>query len=106
MTEFRSVLEDIEWLRDEWWLGPADLLSDGDLRRASAVLGLLLVDGLLQRAWRHYGFDGEPSIDGPDLAALATHHGVDLEHAVGVIAGGARTVGTDTGFVGLFRADN
>lgn len=106
MTEFRSVAEDIEWLRDDWWLGPAGYLSDGHLRRGSAALGLLLVDGLMQRAWSHYGFEGEPTVAGPDLVALATHHGTTLEHAVALIAGGACMANKDRAFVGLFRADN
>jgi hypothetical protein len=106
MSEFRSVAEDIEWLRDEWWLGEVDFLSDGHLRRGSAALGLLLIDGLLQRAWCHYGFEGEPTIDGPDANALAARGGLRLEHAAGLIAGGGREAGQDLAFIGLFRADH
>lgn len=106
MTDFLSVAEDIDWLRDEWWLGEAVFLSDGHLRRGSAVLGLLLVDGLLQRAWRYYGFEGEPTVDGPDLTGLAMREGLHLEHAVGLIAGGGREGGEDVAFVGAFRIDH
>src|SRR5260370_634040 len=105
MTDFRSVAEDIEWLRDEWWLTAPDSLSDGHLRRGSAALGLLLIDGLLQRAWSHYGFEGEPTIEGPDLGALAARDGLRLEHATGLIGGGGREAGEDFAFLGLFRVD-
>ena len=106
MTQFRSVAEDIEWLRDEWWLGPADSLSDGHLRRGSAALGLLLVDGFLQKAWHHYGFEDEPAIQGPDASALALRKGLRLEHASAVITGGGREADQDIAFLGLFRVDH
>jgi len=106
MTQFRSVAEDIEWFRDEWWLGVAESLSDGHLRRGSAALGLLLVDGLLQRAWHHYGFEGEPAMEGPDVAALALRDGLRLEHAATLIAGGGRESDQELAFLGLFRTNH
>lgn len=103
---FRSVLEDMDWLRDQWLLGDSDGLTDGDIRRASAQLDLLLVQGLLGKAWRHYGFDKQPRICGPDVEALAREKGFRLNLAGSVIAGGGRVAGINAAFLGSFRADN
>lgn len=63
----RTVVEDLEYLRDEW---VADLDEPG-LRRGSAVVRRLLVDGgnaqVLRHAWRAAGFQGEPSVRAIDL---------------------------------------
>lgn len=106
MTTYQSVLEDIEWLYDDWWLSRADDLTSGELRRGSATLWLLLVEGLLGRAWRHYGFQGQPTVRAPDLTALATQRGYSLNRAAGLVAGGGRQNGIDLAFVGGFRIDH
>jgi len=103
---FKSVLEDIEWLRNEWWLGQPDGLTEGHLRRGSAALRLLLVDDLLGRAWRHYGFERQPRLVGPDIVAIAAAQGLRLDLAAGCIAGGGRQNGLDVSFIGGFRIDN
>lgn len=80
-SPFVSVAEDLEFLRtwgdgNLWNPGPPDDV----LRRGSVTLRLLLVDQLLQRAWRHHGFAGQPwvaatVIDVPAaLARLAPRH--------------------------------
>jgi hypothetical protein len=105
-SPFQSVLEDLDWLWNEWWLRETDGLTEGHLRRGSATLRLLLVDGLLGKAWRHYGFQKQPSVEGPDLVALAKDRGFRLDLAAGVIAGGGRQNGLDMAFIGAFRVDN
>ncbi len=103
---FSSVLEDLDWLWNEWWLGSGDRLTAGHLRRGSGTLRLLLVDGMLQRAWKHHGFRAQPRLVGPDMEALASLQGLRLDLAVGCIAGGGRQNGIDLSFVGAFRVDN
>lgn len=103
---YRSVLEDLDWLWNEWWIGEPDVLSSGHLRRGSSTLRLLLIEGLLQKAWRHYGFQGQPTIVAPDIVALAADKGYRLDLAASVIAGGGRQNGLDIAFIGVFRVDN
>ena len=104
--KFMSVAEDLEWFRDDWWLGASELLPDSFLERGSLSIANLLVDNLLARAWQHYGFSGEPQIDGPDIEALARAHSVQLKHAVALIGGGGREHDTEIAFLGVFRVDN
>jgi hypothetical protein len=106
ISPFRSVLEDIDWLWNEWWLGQPDGLTEGHLRRGSSTLRLLLVDGLLQKAWRHYGFERQPRLTGPDIIALAASQRLRLELAAALVAGGGRQNGLDMSFIGAFRVDN
>src|SRR5262245_53700859 len=106
MNPFRSLLEDIEWLLNEWWLGEPDKLTHGHLRRGSSTLRLLLTDGLIQKAWRHYGFERQPQIHGPDISAIAAQKGLRLSLAAALIAGGGRINGLDMSFIGAFRIDN
>ena len=103
---FASVLEDIDWLWEEWWLGEPDKLSPGELRRGSTTLNRLLVEGVLPAAWRHYGFERQPRIIGPDLAGLAKAGGLRVELAASCVAGGGRQNGLDAAFIGAFRVDN
>jgi len=103
---YRSVLEDLDWLWNEWWLGEPDVLTSGHLRRGSSTLRLLLVDGLLQKAWKHYGFQRQPIIVAPDIAALAAEKGYRLDLAAGVIAGGGRQNGLEMALIGAFRVEN
>ncbi len=103
---FQSVLEDLNWLRDEWWLEQPDKLTEGHLRRGSTTLSLLLVDDLLGQAWRHYGFARQPMLIGPDIVAIAKAKDLRLNLAAGCIAGGGRQNGIDLSFIGAFRVDN
>lgn len=103
---FKTVLDDLEWLWNDCWIGQPDQLSDGDLRRGSSTLRLLLVEGILGRAWRHHGFQRQPTVQAPDIVALAADRGYRLDFASGVIAGGGRQNGLDLAFIGAFRVDN
>jgi hypothetical protein len=105
-SPYKSVLEDLDWLRNTWWLEAPDNLDSGDLRRGSSTLRLLLIDGLLQRAWKHHGFQKQPTVTAPDLSGLAKVKGYRTELAIGVIAGGGRQNGIDASFIGAFRVDN
>ena len=105
-SQFSNVADDLEWLRDEWW-GMPDDLSEGDIRRGSATLHLLLHQGLLGRTWRHFGFPGgEPTVTGPDIIALCANYDLRPELSGSVIAGGGRLNGLDASFIGSFRIDN
>lgn len=106
MNQFRSVLEDIDWLWDEWWVGQPDRLSSGALRRGSTSLHLLLVQGLLGKAWRAQGFSKAPTLYAPDLVGLAKNSNLKLELAAGCIAGGGRQNGVELSFVGAFKVRN
>lgn len=105
-SPFQSVLEDLNRLWNEWWLEQPDKLTEGHLRRGSTTLWLLLVDGLLGKAWRHYGFERQPMLIGPDIVAIAQAKGLRLDLAAGCIAGGGRQNGIDLSFIGAFRVDN
>jgi hypothetical protein len=102
---YRATAEDIEWLRDTWWHGK-DLLTEPELRRGSAVLRRLLVDGEILKAWRNHGFEGHPTVIAPDGAALAVEHGVRLEDAASLVVGGGRLNGIDAAMIGAFRVFN
>lgn len=103
---YQTVLEDLNWFRDEWWLEQPDKLTEGHLRRGSTTLSLLLVDGLLGQAWRHHGFARQPMLIGPDIVAIAQAQGLRCNLAVGCIAGGGRQNGVDLSFIGAFRVNN
>lgn len=105
-SDFKPVLEDIQWLRNRWWLGQPDSLSPTELRQASVTLDLLLTQGALGRAWRYFGFAKEPKLLGPDLKAFADSQGLNLDSAVSCVAGGGRQNGIDCAFIGAFRIDH
>lgn len=66
--------EDIAYFRS--WAGGAWSLEPGDdaLRRGSAVLRRLLVEGEIQNAWKHHGFTKSPLVTANLIDAEATAH--------------------------------
>ena len=102
---YRAIAEDIEWLRDVWWHGDGHP-TEPDLRRGSAVLRRLLVDGEVLKAWRSQGFQDQPTVTAPDGGALATAHNVRLEHAASLVVGGGRLNGINAAMIGAFRVFN
>jgi hypothetical protein len=60
------VGEDLAYLAKDWGTS----IDDAALRRGSTVLRNLLVEGLLQRAWKAAGFAREPSIHTHTLESL------------------------------------
>lgn len=105
-ASYRTVQEDLGWLWRDWWVGQGAGLSDADVRRGSATLDLLLVQGLLGRVWRSCGFPGQPRLIGPDLVGIASLNDVKLELAASLVAGGGRQGDIDMAFIGAFRVDN
>ena len=103
---YLSIAEDIEWLRDEWWLGSSAGPREDRLRRGSTTLRLLLVDQLAIKAWRHYGFDGQPIVHGPDLMAFASRREIPIPHIFSLVVGGGRVNNVDTAMLGMYRKDN
>lgn len=59
----QTIAEDLEYLRDEWCNGA----SQAAVRRGSAILRCLLVEGNIGRAWRYVGFEKEPHINAMDI---------------------------------------
>ena len=59
----KTVVSDLEYLGATW----GSTVDDDTLRRGSAQLRILLVDGMLQRAWKAAGFDREPTVIAPCL---------------------------------------
>jgi hypothetical protein len=56
--ELRVVLEDLNFLNEEW----DQDVTDDSLRRSSPVLRRFLVEEQLLRAWRKIGLSGQPEI--------------------------------------------
>lgn len=104
-SPFLPIAEDIDWLRNDW-LDTASPPSNATLRRGSATLRRLLCDGVIHQAWRHHGLGGTPTAIAPDLAALAAHQGMELRHAVSLVAGGATIDHVHICMVGAWRVDN
>jgi len=59
----RTVASDLTFLASTW----GTRVDDDFLRRGSTQLRMLLVDGLLQRAWKAAGLEREPIIKTPHL---------------------------------------
>ncbi|MHC6648687.1 hypothetical protein ACYTPF_19090 [Alteromonas sp. HB246098] len=56
--EINIVIDDLKFLEKTWLQSP----SEGDVRRGSAILRRLLVEGILGQTWRALGFEREPKI--------------------------------------------
>lgn len=65
--DLRIVADDLQYLA-EW----GSDISDGEIRRGSAVLRRLLVEDAYGHAWREIGKDKQPSLIAVDLSAIAT----------------------------------
>lgn len=76
--------EDLVFIFDEF----TNLASEATLRRATSILRRLLVDGLLQRAWKDSGHTGQPTIPGIDFEAALAKHKI-LDQLIVAFAGGA-----------------
>lgn len=85
--EIEVIIEDIEYLRDNW----AEGATDPELRRGSAVLRRLVVEKYLGHAWRAMGHPKDPKIVCIDLDYGFT--GVDLSEIECALAGGALSNG-------------
>lgn len=86
----KTVVSDLRFIANTW----GAQVDDDSLRRGSAQLRMLLVDGSLQRAWKSVGFDREPIIKGPHLEPfLRVNADIDL-----AIAGGGNYEGVQGAF--------
>jgi len=103
ISPFITVAEDIEWFRDVWLTTE---LQPSELRRGSATLRRLLVDGLLHDAWKLHEMAAFPTVAGPDLLAIAALYGHEVRHGVSVIAGGAVRTGVVTCAFGAWKVRN
>jgi Holliday junction resolvase len=100
-----TIADDLEWLKNEWCV-VYEPPSDQELRRGSAALRRLLVEGHLLRAWRKYGFVDQPTVEGPDVRALAAHEGLHLGDAVSLVAGGGCLNRVQSSLIGIFKVYN
>jgi len=98
-SPYFSVAEDLEHLRDDWDRDPRTDV----IRRGSAILRRLLVDGVLAEAWRHHGFVGSPIIPAPDLLLLV---GRDPQAVDVAVAGGAHYAGIYSGGATLMKGSD
>src|SRR5690242_15815792 len=105
MSPYLAVANDLQWLRERWWMQP-DSLAGSEIRRESAALRILLVEDLIGKSWRHHGFCKEPIVFGPHAERLATNAGVLLEHAASLIVGGGRINDLGMSMIGAFRVFN
>jgi hypothetical protein len=97
--EFITVAEDIEYLRREW---NTEVRGD-TLRRGSVTLRLLLVEGLLGRAWRAVGLPRQPAIPAVDLE----QHLSGVTHPiVAALAGGGSVDGVDAACAVMVKGDS
>lgn len=87
VDDLHSVADDLKFLQDSW----GQHISDGDIRRGSAVLRRLLVEDVYGSAWRAAGFEKEPRLIAVDLMQLL---GSIPLHNVNIgLAGGAHLKG-------------
>lgn len=85
--ELNTVIEDLEFFRDEW----VDEITAAEVRRGSAILRRLLVEGYLGKAWRAAGYEKEPNIVGVNLDLQIGAHNqgkIDIALAGGGTRGG------------------
>ncbi len=81
--QLQRVFEDIEYFRDNWF----ENISDVKIRNGTVTLRRLLINNVLNQAWRSVGFEKEPKLDGMDLVASIDPG--KIERVVIAIAGGA-----------------
>jgi hypothetical protein len=93
-----AVASDLRFIAGTW----GTQVDDDSLRRGSVQLRMLLVEGLLQRAWKAAGFGREPIIKAPKLEPLLASN-KDIEFAV---AGGGNYEGVQGAFAILNRDSN
>lgn len=68
-------------------------ISEGDIRRGSAVLRRLLVDGVYGKAWRAIGKGKQPNVVAIDISSLTEPNALkDIKY---VVAAGAKFRGAD-----------
>lgn len=87
--EYLSVAQDLDYISRAW----TDGVAADEIRRGSAILRRFLVDGgqgVLFRAWRHHGLEGQPTVVAPDLRAAC---GEDLSAIIVGVAGGGSVGG-------------
>ena len=87
----KTVGDDLNYLRKEWRDDPGET----SIRHGSAILRRLLVENVLQTAWRHVGGVGQPVVRAPDLDRMvATSDGtVIFASAGGAIIRGIAVAG-------------
>jgi hypothetical protein len=100
----RVVFNDLDYLHQNW----DQTIEENSLRISSTILRRLLVEGVLQRAWKAAGFEKEPRITAHSLAPhLEFMAGISQKIMLGW-AGGAKVKGAQLGTfsaVGKYLSD-
>lgn len=102
---YASVAEDIDHFQRAWctiYVPPSDV----ELRWGVAALRRLLINGLLGRAWRAMGFEGEPIIPSPDVERMLNQKDLRLEQVAHLIAGGGSVDGIEVCGLGMAKVFN
>jgi hypothetical protein len=97
LDRFASVAEDLDHLGTEWFHNPPDAV----VRRGSVILRRFLAEGVLQRAWKAFGFQKEPTVVAPNLDLIL---GADRRVVEIATAGGADIGGTWAAGAILYRS--
>jgi len=93
----RVVFNDLDYLHKNW----DQTIEENSLRVTSTILRRLLVDGVLQRAWKAAGFEREPRITAHSLMPhLRFMEGISQKILLGW-AGGARVKGAQLGTMSI-----
>jgi len=96
-SELITVAEDLEYLQKAWKGG----ISDGEIRRGSAVLRRLLVEDIYGHAWRNCGYKKQPMIIAPNLILILGN--CNLADIKCAIAGGGELGGFTSGGLVLMK---
>lgn len=87
LLDYRAVVEDLLYLKKTWY----NTVDEGELRRGTAILRRLLVEGEYGNLWRYLGFVKEPSVVCVDLDYILPYF--DSFNIVYAFAGGAKIAG-------------
>lgn len=98
--EMHTVVEDLEYIESRWMLNP----GDQELRRGSAILRRLLIDGALERCWRAVGMRGELNITAPNIDSIMAKQSSEGGRVVLLVALGARYRGAEVAAIFLHIA--
>jgi hypothetical protein len=94
----RVIAEDLELLKNSW----THQYPEPDIRRGSAILRRLLIENQYMNAWKHVGFDKQPTLNAVDLLSLV--EGIPESQIIVSLAMGAHY--RDTYWAGICLTSN
>lgn len=99
LLDYRTVVEDLLYLKKTWY----NTVDEGELRRGTAILRRLLVEGEYGNLWRYLGFVKEPSVVCVDLDSILPYF--SPSKIVFAFAGGAKIAGLQSTSLFLHEGD-